>query len=156
MSHWQRQLLVGNLNDYSFTSLKRGQPDLNRSSESSYSEQTPPWSNHSNVSVTQLLRTSANSIPATLWSRTFIVGIREPSVLSQSANSVAPVDINVTGSSSGSEGSVVVDLECSTNCTDITASGTDLTTPDGTPTYICKNITSLSSVSFRSKLSNPV
>lgn len=55
-------------------------------------------------------------------------------------------DINVTGTSSGAEGSVVVDLECSAECEDITATGTDLRSPNGTATYICENIATVSEV----------
>ncbi|TCD71895.1 hypothetical protein EIP91_000027 [Steccherinum ochraceum] len=56
--------------------------------------------------------------------------------------------INITGSSSGAEGSVVVDMQCSTNCTDITATGTSLSSPNGTATYVCKNIVSSSQLDF--------
>lgn len=56
--------------------------------------------------------------------------------------------INVTGTSSGAEGSVVVDLECSAECEDITATGTDLRSPNGTATYICENIATVSELDF--------
>ncbi|KAI0918829.1 hypothetical protein AcW1_009462 [Taiwanofungus camphoratus] len=56
--------------------------------------------------------------------------------------------INVTGMSSGNEGSVVVDLECSAECQDITATGTNLTAPNGTATYVCKNIASTAELDF--------
>ncbi|TBU59413.1 pectin lyase-like protein [Dichomitus squalens] len=56
--------------------------------------------------------------------------------------------INVTGTSSGAEGSVVVDLECSDTCEDITATGTKLTPKNGTAEYICKNIASTSELDF--------
>ena len=59
------------------------------------------------------------------------------------------VDINVTGTSSGAEGTVVVDLECSQECEDITASGTNITSPRGPATYVCKNIASESEVRGR-------
>ncbi|THH32774.1 hypothetical protein EUX98_g1418 [Antrodiella citrinella] len=56
--------------------------------------------------------------------------------------------INITGTSSGAEGTVVADLECSSNCTDITATGTDLSSPKGNATYICKEITSIAQLDF--------
>ncbi|KAI9065287.1 glycoside hydrolase family 28 protein [Trametes sanguinea] len=56
--------------------------------------------------------------------------------------------INVHGTSSGAEGSVVVDLECSDQCQDITAKGTRISPPNGTATYICKNIASTSQLDF--------
>ena len=49
-------------------------------------------------------------------------------------------------SASGNEGSVVVDLECSAECEDITATGTHLAAPNGTATYICENIASVNEV----------
>lgn len=55
-------------------------------------------------------------------------------------------DVDITGTSSGSEGTTVVDLQCSAICEDITAVGTDIEPPDGNATYICKNIASLSEV----------
>ncbi|KAF8313638.1 pectin lyase-like protein [Clavulina sp. PMI_390] len=57
--------------------------------------------------------------------------------------------INVTGSSSGSEGKVVASLECSSPCNDITATGTSLTSPKGTAVYDCRNITSEASLDFK-------
>jgi len=57
--------------------------------------------------------------------------------------------INVRGTSSGAEGSVVVDLECSANCTDITAKGTHLSSPTGAASYICKNITPITGLDFK-------
>jgi len=56
--------------------------------------------------------------------------------------------IDITGTSSGAEGSVVVDLECSTNCTDITAKGTRISPPNGAASYICKNITPVTGLDF--------
>jgi len=56
--------------------------------------------------------------------------------------------INVTGTSSGAEGTVVVDMQCSANCTDITATGTNLRPPNGTATYICKEIVSTDKLDF--------
>lgn len=53
----------------------------------------------------------------------------------------------MTGTSSGKEGSVVVDLECSAECEDITAVGTHLAAPNGTAEYVCANIASVSEVS---------
>lgn len=41
---------------------------------------------------------------------------------------------------------MVVDLECSAECQDITATGTNLTAPNGTATYVCKNIASTAEV----------
>ena len=65
-----------------------------------------------------------------------------------SSNRLIPADINVTGTSSGKEGSVVVDLECSDTCEDITATGTNITSKEGTATFVCKNIASTSEVCF--------
>jgi hypothetical protein len=59
-------------------------------------------------------------------------------------------DINVTGTSSGAEKQVVVDLECSANCTDITAVGTHITPPSGSAAYVCKNISSTNQVGLPS------
>ncbi|KAI0077403.1 pectin lyase-like protein [Panus rudis PR-1116 ss-1] len=56
--------------------------------------------------------------------------------------------INVTGTSSGAEGDVVVDMECSAQCNDITATGTHITSPNGTATYVCKNIMSANQLDF--------
>ncbi|KAI0763430.1 pectin lyase-like protein [Trametes elegans] len=56
--------------------------------------------------------------------------------------------VNVTGTSSGSEGDVVVDLECSDTCEDITAEGVRIAPPNGTATYICKNIASTAQLNF--------
>ncbi|KZT71881.1 glycoside hydrolase family 28 protein [Daedalea quercina L-15889] len=56
--------------------------------------------------------------------------------------------INVTGSSSGAEGTVVVDLECSQECEDITASGINITSPMGSPTYVCENVASEDELNF--------
>ena len=60
-------------------------------------------------------------------------------------------DFNVTGTSSGVEGGVVVDLECSATCDDITATGTHLTTGGNSTTaeYVCKNIATQDQVRFR-------
>ncbi|RDX42441.1 pectin lyase-like protein [Lentinus brumalis] len=57
---------------------------------------------------------------------------------------------NVTGTSSGAEGSVVVDIECSATCNDITATGTHLTAGgNATSTeYICKNIATQAQLDF--------
>ncbi|KAH9919866.1 glycoside hydrolase family 28 protein [Fomitopsis serialis] len=55
---------------------------------------------------------------------------------------------NVTGTSSGDEGTVVVDLECSQECEDITASGIDITSPKGPATYVCQNIASENELGF--------
>ncbi|CDO70563.1 Glycoside Hydrolase Family 28 protein [Trametes cinnabarina] len=56
--------------------------------------------------------------------------------------------INVHGTSSGAEGTVVVDLECSDQCEDITAKRTNISPPNGTATYICKNIVSTAQLDF--------
>lgn len=56
-------------------------------------------------------------------------------------------DINMTGTSSGAEGSVVVDLVCWEECEDITATGTYLSAPDGDATYVCQNIATVDEVS---------
>ncbi len=42
-------------------------------------------------------------------------------------------------------------MECSDTCKDITATGTNLTSKDGTATYVCKDIASTSQV----RLSQP-
>jgi galacturan 1,4-alpha-galacturonidase len=54
--------------------------------------------------------------------------------------------INVTGTSSGAEKQLVADLECSSMCYNITATGTRLAPPSGVPQYTCKNIASTSQV----------
>ena len=41
---------------------------------------------------------------------------------------------------------MVVDLECSAECEDITAVGTHLAAPNGTAEYVCANIESVSEV----------
>jgi len=56
--------------------------------------------------------------------------------------------INVTGTSSGEEKNVVVDIECSTECTDITATGTDITPPSGSPEFVCGNVASVNELGF--------
>ncbi|KAI9566591.1 pectin lyase fold/virulence factor [Boletus coccyginus] len=56
--------------------------------------------------------------------------------------------INVTGTSSGDKGNVVVDLECSTECYGITATGTDLTSPNGTAVYYCQNVANETALDF--------
>ncbi|OCH86769.1 pectin lyase-like protein [Obba rivulosa] len=56
--------------------------------------------------------------------------------------------INVTGTSSGAEGAVVVDIECSAECQDITATGTHLSPPNGTAEYVCKNVASTAELDF--------
>ncbi|KAI0716739.1 pectin lyase-like protein [Earliella scabrosa] len=55
---------------------------------------------------------------------------------------------NVTGTSSGREGNVVVDIQCSATCEDITAVNTSLTSPDGVAEYVCKNIASEDQLDF--------
>ncbi|KAK7686032.1 hypothetical protein QCA50_010843 [Cerrena zonata] len=56
--------------------------------------------------------------------------------------------INVTGTSSGAEGSIVVDLECSAQCQNITATGTNIHPPDGNATFVCKNIQGVDQLDF--------
>ncbi|KIP03359.1 glycoside hydrolase family 28 protein [Phlebiopsis gigantea 11061_1 CR5-6] len=54
--------------------------------------------------------------------------------------------INVTGTSSGKEKQVVVDIECSAECADITATGTDIQPPSGSAEYVCANVASTDEV----------
>lgn len=56
--------------------------------------------------------------------------------------------INITGTSSGKEGDVVVDIECSAECVDITATGTSITSPKGASVYVCANIESEDQLDF--------
>ncbi|KAI0325169.1 pectin lyase-like protein [Cubamyces sp. BRFM 1775] len=56
--------------------------------------------------------------------------------------------INVHGTSAGTNGNVVVDMECSDTCQDITATGTHLSSPNGTAVYVCKNIASTAQLDF--------
>ncbi|SCV70579.1 BQ2448_3341 [Microbotryum intermedium] len=59
--------------------------------------------------------------------------------------------INVTGTASGKHKDVVATLDCSSECTDITATRTDLTTPTSKkPVFICHNVKSEDKVSFSS------
>ena len=67
-------------------------------------------------------------------------------IASASLGLTQQTDINVTGTSSGAEGNVVADLECSDTCEDITATGTKLSPKNGTAEFICKNIASTSEV----------
>ena len=94
-------------------------------------------------SATLQLQTSAPSTQASSPSPTFIVCL----LLSCASNvwhelTRDHTDYNVTGTSSGAEGSVVVDLECSATCDGITATGTHLTAGGNSMTaeYVCKNI----------------
>ncbi|KAH7915770.1 glycoside hydrolase family 28 protein [Hygrophoropsis aurantiaca] len=48
---------------------------------------------------------------------------------------------NFSGTSSGLIGSVVVDLNCTSTCSDISATMTDLMSPAGNATYVCVNVT---------------
>ncbi|KAH0835561.1 hypothetical protein J3R83DRAFT_9265 [Lanmaoa asiatica] len=50
--------------------------------------------------------------------------------------------------SSGNVGNVVVELECSAECYDITATGTNLTSPDGPAVYYCQNIANETALDF--------
>ncbi|KAG9312452.1 pectin lyase fold/virulence factor [Chiua virens] len=56
--------------------------------------------------------------------------------------------MNVTGMSSGAEGDIVVQLECSAECYGITAAGTNLTSPDGPAVYYCENIANETALDF--------
>ncbi|KAG6372109.1 glycoside hydrolase family 28 protein [Boletus reticuloceps] len=56
--------------------------------------------------------------------------------------------INVTGMSSGNSGNVVVELECSPECYDITATGINLTSPDGPGVYYCENVANEMALDF--------
>jgi len=56
--------------------------------------------------------------------------------------------INVTGVSSGKEGNVVVELDCSSECYGITATCTDLTSPDSQAVYHCQNIADETALDF--------
>ncbi|KAH8103049.1 pectin lyase fold/virulence factor [Cristinia sonorae] len=56
--------------------------------------------------------------------------------------------VNITGTSAGTQGTVVVDIQCSAQCKDITATGTNLSPPNGTSTYVCKNIVSTNQLDF--------
>ena len=58
------------------------------------------------------------------------------------------LDINVTGMSSGKEGDVVVELECSAECSGFTATCTDLTSPDYQAVYYCQNIADETALDF--------
>ena len=62
----------------------------------------------------------------------------------------------MTGTSSGKEKQVVVDIECSAECTDITATGTDLRPPSGTAEYVCANVESTDEVRGLSPLQSNV
>jgi len=59
--------------------------------------------------------------------------------------------INVHGTSSGKNNATVVQMECSAQCSDITAKQTSLRPPAyyWTPAYWCRNIQSLSSLDFK-------
>ncbi|KAI0792449.1 pectin lyase-like protein [Abortiporus biennis] len=75
----------------------------------------------------------------------------DPQVCSEFPSTVIISDvhfINVTGTSSGTKGGIVVDLECSANCKDITATGTNLVAPNGTAEFVCKNIASTAELDF--------
>jgi len=57
-------------------------------------------------------------------------------------------DIDVTGTSSGNEGTLVVEIECSQQCQNITAVGTHLAPPNGTASYVCENVASAAELDF--------
>ncbi|KIL00164.1 glycoside hydrolase family 28 protein [Paxillus rubicundulus Ve08.2h10] len=56
--------------------------------------------------------------------------------------------INVHGTSSGNKGHLVAELECTSECHDITATGTNLTSPKGPARYYCQNIASETLLDF--------
>lgn len=56
--------------------------------------------------------------------------------------------IDVTGTSSGAEGQVVVSLVCSALCDDFSSRGTHILPPTGQPVYDCANIVSEKSLDF--------
>lgn len=56
--------------------------------------------------------------------------------------------INVTGTSSGKEKNVVVDMECSAECTNITATGTHIVPPSGSAEFVCANIATVNELDF--------
>lgn len=56
--------------------------------------------------------------------------------------------INVRGSSSGSEGTRVVDVVCSQTCNNVTAQGTELVSPKGPATYHCEKVASVGELDF--------
>lgn len=56
--------------------------------------------------------------------------------------------INIRGSSSGSEGTRVVDVVCSQTCNNITAEGTELVSPKGPATYHCEKVASVHELDF--------
>ncbi|KAJ8474976.1 hypothetical protein ONZ51_g6872 [Trametes cubensis] len=109
-------------------------------------------------SATRRPRTYARNIRATSTSPTSTVRLSSPSPLRLSpvfrrtlipSTFRAPcTDINVHGTSAGTNGNVVVDMECSDTCEDITATGTHLSSPNGTAVYICKNIASTAQVRY--------
>ncbi|KZT12140.1 glycoside hydrolase family 28 protein, partial [Laetiporus sulphureus 93-53] len=75
------------------------------------------------------------------------------SVTSQYSSDLSISDvhyIDVTGLSSDAEGTVVVDIDCSQEREDITATGTNLTSqsPDGTAIYICTNVATVDELDF--------
>jgi len=75
----------------------------------------------------------------------------QPAFCSQFPSNLAISDvhyINVHGTSSGAEKTVVVDMVCSAECMDITAKGTDITSPVGPATYVCQNVQSLDQLDF--------
>jgi galacturan 1,4-alpha-galacturonidase len=55
---------------------------------------------------------------------------------------------NVHGTSSGSQGTKVVDMRCSQVCEDITAENTNIASPKGPATYQCVNVESISELDF--------
>ncbi len=80
------------------------------------------------------------SFQVALPSQTFIVSVTLPSSRRRLLIVFTAVVIDVTGTSSGAEGNVVVDLVCSSECANVTATGTDITPPDGTGTFVCQDV----------------
>ncbi|KAN0078074.1 polygalacturonase [Tylopilus felleus] len=56
--------------------------------------------------------------------------------------------INVTGTSSGNSGNVVVELKCSAECYGITATGINLSSPDCPAVYYCQNVANETALDF--------
>ncbi|KAF8549316.1 glycoside hydrolase family 28 protein [Imleria badia] len=78
----------------------------------------------------------------------YVNNVDDPIHLDQCYDTAAHVYINVTGMSSGNSGNVVVELECSAECYGITATGTNLTSPDGPAVYYCQNVANETALDF--------
>ena len=94
------------------------------------------------LSATPPTQRSALSIPAHSPSPTSTVSVLCSRIFVMRSLTHGRPDFNVTGTSSGREGNVVVDIQCSATCEDITAVNTSLTSPGGVAEYVCKNIAS--------------